>query len=252
MPHENSEVEDTVIANRGDDDLDATIVRPSRRRAANQAAPEPEPDIEETVIAGRRHRAPAGAAHDADAVDETIIVDRGGYADDVEETIIVDRGADDVDETIIAGHRRTRPLLGESEDDDDTDRTVARPSQDDETIIVDRSTPSASLPPVPSLRRARTERRRGIAPPPIPAGFAPAARPAVGPGATETYTPRELKPPPPAPVIPEGAAATRVSDPSLPSVARRARQTSVVAIAAFVAACVVSVTGLALILLWAL
>lgn len=43
-----------------------------------------------------------------------------------------------------------------------------------------------------------------------------------------------------------------MSDPTLPSVARRARRTAVVAIAAFAGACLVSVTGLALILVWAL
>jgi hypothetical protein len=107
------------------------------------------------------------------------------------------------------------------------------------------------LPPVPSLRPARVQRRRGLAPPPVPVGFAPAARAAVGPGAVDHYRRRELAPPPTVRAAPDGGiVSTRVIDPDLPSVARRARRTAVVALAAFVGACVVSVTGLTLILLW--
>lgn len=229
MERELSDVEETVVVNRDDEaELDRTIVRPRRSRVAA--------DVEETIVVDRRGGSIEGE------VEETIVVGRGG--DEVEETIVVNRGGDDVEETIVVDRG--------GDADDDTDRTIARPSHDDETIIVDRSTPSVALPPVPSLRRARPERRRGIAPPPIPAGFAHAARPAVGPGAVEHYTPRELSPPPAAPIVNEGAAATRTSDPTLPSVVRRARRTTVVAVAAFAGACVISVTGLALILIWAL
>ena len=230
MERELPDVEETIVVDRdADAELDRTIVRPRRGRAS---------DVEETIVVDRQRA--------ADEVEETIVVARGG--DEVEETIVVDRGraADEVDETIIVDRE------GHELEEHDTDRTIARPSHDDETIIVDRSAPAVSLPPVPSLRRARPERRRGIAPPPIPAGFAPAARAAVGPGAVEHYAARELSPPPAAPILPEGPAATRVSDPTLPSVARRARRTAVVAIAAFAGACLVSVTGLALILVWAL
>jgi hypothetical protein len=232
--------------------------------------------VEETIVRRRADRGPvadAAPGHDAaiddDDAERTIVVDRGADAD--EETIVVDRGADDAgEETIVVdrdtGAERTivvdrRPkLLGAEPDDgadedDDTDRTVARPRDDidDETITVDRSAPSVSLPPVPSLRRARVQRRRGIAPPPVPVGFAPAARPAVGPGAVEHYSPRELSPPPAAPAAFEGTvAAARAFDPALPSVARRTRRTAVIAVAAFATACVVSVTGLTLIVLWAL
>jgi hypothetical protein len=248
MEHGEPDVEETVVVQRDDADLDRTIVRPSRR--ARAAA------VEDTIVVDR----------DAEAVEDTVVVDRS--ADAVEETIVVDRGADAVEETIVVDRgadaertimvdRRPKLLGADPDDDDDTDRTVARPRDDivddDETITVDRSAASVPLPPVPSLRPARVQRRRGIAPPPIPAGFAPAARAAVGPGAVEHYRPRELSAPPVAPTAPEGdAVTTRVIDPALPSVARRARRTAVVAVAAFAGACVVSVTGLTLILLWVL
>lgn len=239
MEHADSELDDTIVVERTEDaDLDRTIVRP-RRRA--RAAAEP---LTADVIADA----------DADAVDETIVVDRSDSGN--EQTIVVDRGPrllgiedDDDDDT---DRSATRPPL---EAEDDTDRTVARPrdddADDDETITVDRAAPSVKLPPVPSLRPARVQRRRGIAPPPVPVGFAPAARAAVGPGAVDHYRRRELAVPPAVRAAPDGGIeSTRVIDPDLPSVARRARRTAVVALAAFVGACVVSVTGLTLILLW--
>ncbi|GMA91134.1 hypothetical protein [Homoserinibacter gongjuensis] len=239
MEHADSELDDTIVVERTEDaDLDRTIVRP-RRRA--RAAAEP-------------LTAEADADADADAVDETIVVDRSDSGD--EQTIVVDRRPrllgiedDDDDDT---DRSATRPPL---EAEDDTDRTVARPrdddADDDETITVDRAAPSVKLPPVPSLRPARVQRRRGIAPPPVPVGFAPAARAAVGPGAVDHYRRRELAVPPAVRAAPDGGIeSTRVIDPDLPSVARRARRTAVVALAAFVGACIVSVTGLTLILLW--
>jgi hypothetical protein len=235
MEHADSELDDTIVVERTEDaDLDRTIVRPRRRaRAAAE---------------------PLTTDADADAVDETIVVDRSDSGD--EQTIVVGRRPrllgledDDDDDT---DRSATRPPL---EAEDDTDRTVARPrvddADDDETITVDRAAPSVKLPPVPSLRPARVQRRRGIAPPPVPVGFAPAARAAVGPGAVDHYRRRELAPPPAVRAAPDGGiVSTRVIDPELPSVARRARRTAVVALAAFVGACVVSVTGLTLILLW--
>lgn len=224
MTHEEELEETVVVARDAADDPERTIVRPRRNRAAS--------------------------------VEDTVVVDR---SDDAESTIIVRRrpkllglepdGDDDDDDT----GRTARPR---DEFDVDTDRTVARPrvDEDDEaTITVDRSAPAVSLPPVPSLRRARVQRRRGIAPPPVPVGFAPAARLAVGPGAVEHYRPRELAPPPNAPAHLEASGTrVRVVDPSLPSIARRARRTATVAVAAFVGACAVSATGLTLILIWVL
>jgi hypothetical protein len=236
MEHADAELDDTIVVERTEDaDLDRTIVRPRRRGRA--------------VADGPRVDGPRA---DADAGEETIVVDRSDSAD--ERTIVVDRrprllGIDDDDDD--TDRSAPRPPL---EVDDDTDRTVARPRDDDaddETITVDRATPSVKLPPVPSLRPARVQRRRGIAPPPVPVGFAPAARAAVGPGAVDHYRRRELAPPPAVRAAPDGGiVSTRVIDPDLPSVARRARRTAVVALAAFVGACVVSVTGLTLILLW--
>jgi hypothetical protein len=237
MEHADSELDDTIVVERTEDaDLDRTIVRPRRRaRAAAE---------------------PLTTDADADAVDETIVVDRSDSGD--EQTIVVGRRPrllgiedDDDDDT---DRSATRPPL---EAEDDTDRTVARPrdddADDDETITVDRAAPSVKLPPVPSLRPARVQRRRGIAPPPVPVGFAPAARAAVGPGAVDHYRRRELAPPPAVRAAPDGGiVSTRVIDPDLPSVARRARRTAVGARAALVGGCVVSVTGLTHNLLWVL
>jgi hypothetical protein len=247
MEHADSELDDTIVVERTEDaDLDRTIVRP-RRRA--RAAAEP---LTTDAIADAIADADADAVDET--VDETIVVDRSDSGD--EQTIVVDRRPrllgiedDDDDDT---DRSATRPPL---EAEDDTDRTVARPrdddADDDETITVDRAAPSVKLPPVPSLRPARVQRRRGIAPPPVPVGFAPAARAAVGPGAVDHYRRRDLAPPPAVRAAPDGGiVSTRVIDPDLPSVARRARRTAVVALAAFVGACVVSVTGLTLILLW--
>ncbi|HET8896018.1 MAG TPA: hypothetical protein VFN04_02005 [Protaetiibacter sp.] len=246
MEHTDSDVEETVVVDRAaDSDLDHTIVRPSRRaRARTAAADDADDSVEATIVVDRSH----------DAVEETIVVDRSGRGD--EETIVVDRrpqllGVDDDDDDDDTDRSESRPALPAQ--DEDTDRTVARErdDSDEQTITVDRSASAAKLPPVPSLRRARVQRRRGIAPPPVPVGFAPAARAAVGPGAVDHYSPRELRPPPEARAVPEGGVApTRVIDPNLPSVARRARRTAVLALAAFAGACVVSVTGLTLILLW--
>lgn len=193
--------------------------------------------------------------------EHTIVVDRSG--DDDERTIIVDRSSDVDGETIIVERSRRLPGLDDDDDtdravrprdefdvDDDTDPTVVRPRpDDDETIQVDRGAPSVSLPPVPSLRPARVQRRRGIAPPPIPVGFAPAARPAVGPGAVAHYQPRELAVPPvSARAVASTTQAQRVIDPALPSVVRRQRRTRTLALLVFACTCVVSLAGIVLIL----
>ena len=248
-----AEVDDTIVVQRdGDDDAERTIVRPRRHRAV---------DVDDTVLVDR-----AAAGEDTVAVDRSADGDEG--ADD-DETLVVDRSAAGEDTIVV--DRRPRLLGIDDDDDDDTDRSASRPSSDvdddtdrtvarprdesdDETISVDRSAPSIKLPPVPSLRRARVQRRRGIAPPPVPVGFAPPARPAVGPGAVEHYAPRELVLPPPAPRNPPpgDAMPAREIDRSLPSVARRSRRTAAVALVAFVGACLLSVTGLTLILIWVL
>lgn len=257
MEHGEPEVEDTVVVHRdADTDLDRTIVRPRRRaRLAVGITDDADEAPDETIVVERFD----------DSAEQTIVIDRSSEAS--EQTIVVDRSNDAAEETIVVDRRPK--LLGVDDDDDDdtdrsaarppgdigdddTDRTVARPRDDDDaTITVDRSAPSVKLPPVPSLRRARVQRRRGIAPPPVPVGFAPGARAAVGPGAVDHYSPRALPPAPATRPAPEGGVVpTRVIDPGLPSVARRARRTAVVALAAFVGACAVSVTGLTLIVLW--
>ena len=273
-------MEETIVVDRtrpgaasGDDDLERTVVRPGRRRRAAAVPPaDADDDVERTIVVDRGvreaddddaertilvDRAPREVDDDDDDAERTILVDRAPRPDDDERTILVERGPrllgldDDDDDT-----GRTERPHDEFDIDTDSDRTVARPradADDDETITVDRGSPTVSLPPVPSLRPARVQRRRGIAPPPIPVGFAPAARPAVGPGAVDHYRPRELRPAPAvAPVSAGGAASARAFDPTLPSVVRRSRRTAAVAVTAFVGTCAVSVTGLTLIVLWAL
>lgn len=264
------EAEDTVVVHRdADTDLDRTIVRPRRRaRLAVGITDGADEAPDETIVVERFDDSAEQTIvidRSSEASEQTIVVDRSSKAS--EQTIVVDRSSEASEQTIVVDRRPK--LLGIDDDDDDdtdrsaarppgdigdddTDRTVARPRDDDDaTITVDRSTPSVKLPPVPSLRRARVQRRRGIAPPPVPVGFAPAARAAVGPGAIDHYSPRALTPAPATRPAPEGGVVpTRVIDPGLPSVARRAHRTAVVALAAFVGACAVSVTGLTLIALW--
>jgi len=245
------DLERTVVVDRSaahdgvaqEDDLERTVVVAGRESAPG----EPDDDSERTVVVQR-----------GDDSEQTVVVQRG---DDSERTVVVQRG-DDSEQTVVVG-RRAVPLLGEEDDEHDTDRTVARPRPDldgvdgpDAPDGVDapdgRAASPRHLPPVPSLRRRGSDRRRGLAAPPVPVGFVPPARVAVGPGAVEHYAPREL-PPPPGDRIEWGAmgGSTRGRDASLPSVARRAGRTRVVAIVAFVTSCVVSVCGLAVILLWA-
>ena len=187
-----------------------------------------------------------------DDPERTVVVRRGGSSDqDTDRTVVVRRG-EDTDRTRVVG-RRSAPLPGEEDDEHDTDRTVARPrpEADEPAEPAEPAERPRNLPPVPSLRRRGSDRRRGLAPPPIPVGFVPPARVAVGPGAVEHYAPRELPPPPGDLAMPLTLSRpARVVDPSLPSVVRRAARTRMIAFAAFAGSCVVSVTGLALILFW--
>ena len=160
------------------------------------------------------------------------------------------------------------PDSGDKTTPDDEDHTVmvdrvatpqdSTPDDEDHTIVVGRTSNGAAKPqpdkPQPdkpqSERLGRAARRRGLTPPPVPAGFAPQAVEAVGPDATESYRPRAIPDvPPPAPVIAQGPDATREASATMPSVARHARIMARVAVVVFVVSCVASIVGLTLIAL---
>lgn len=151
---------------------------------------------------------------DAEAAEETVVVDREAEA----ETLIVERGtqaaSDDEVEGTLAVTRQRAPR-----------RDGAAPRRD---------------PTLPST----SSRRRGMTMPPVPAGYGREAVDAVGPGAVETYEPRELPRLEAMPYEFGGVEATRGDSTQLPSVARRARRTSLVVLAVFAASCVVSIVGL--------
>ncbi len=208
---------------------------------ADQAQPVPDED-EHTILVTRE---------DDDAGDHTLVVARDAAEDDDEHTVMVDRGA------------------GSAEADGDGDHTVvvARDSSgDDHTVVVDRpvatgqadlaaptqseqSSPSRVASPSnrPSgAPRPASKRRRGLTPPPVPEGFGPRAADAMGTGATETYTAREIPQITAMPVaLEEGPQATRAAAPSMPSVARNSRRAARIAVASYAAAWVVTVLGIA-------
>lgn len=190
-----------------------------------------EPDDEHTVMVDR-------AAGEEPVVEEpddehTVAVDRAASADDEpddEHTVMVDRApSTGEDDHTVAVRRGASAAAGTDEDD--------------HTVVVGRKPGKASLARTPSAKR-----RRGIAQPPVPEGFAPKAVDAIGPNAEVVYAPRAIPEPPPAPTpVAEGPAATRAAAPFMPSVLRRAQRTAHLTVLVFVAVCVVSVVGLSLI-----
>jgi len=149
-----------------------------------------------------------------------------------EETVLAD---DAIAETVTAHRADAETIVVER-----VDRTVVveRAGPVDAAAGVTRERP----PTVPGLPRGK--RRRGMSMPPVAPGYGRGAVDAVGPGAVATYEPRVLADPPPPPAVYPGVEATRTTASGLPSVARRARRTGMLALAAFGAACVVSVAGL--------
>ena len=110
----------------------------------------------------------------------------------------------------------------------------------DHTVVVDREGKAPKL-----AAGLLGNRRRGIAPPPVPEGFAPKPVEAIGPGAVEEYVPRAIPEPPPFHETPEqGPDATRAAAPSMPSVSKRTRRGARIALVLFIAACVGAVVGL--------
>ncbi|PKI89932.1 hypothetical protein CW368_12270 [Actinomycetales bacterium SN12] len=179
-------------------------------------------EAEETVVLSRRDRRRAEADVDAvpgpsvsEADESTVVVDRSATsAEEVpdEATIVVDRSAasteDASGEATIVVSRPDRRLRRK--------RTKTTGSADSTTMEV-------------SAPRRETE---------------PFAPPTNGP-APAIYKPRPAPLAPVAPPVVVGAAAaTRVPDPGLPSVAKQGRRWSMFTLAAAAGACVVSVTGL--------
>ncbi len=141
-------------------------------------------------------------------------------------------------------------------DPDDSDLTVmvARHSDDEAgpTIVVRRAQGATRKDghAHPATRESIGQRRRGLATPPVPPGFAPRGFEGSGAGARERYRPRAIPTPPPgSSAAVTSPAASREGSASMPSVARRTRVTARLAMALFATACVVSVVGLTLIAL---
>ena len=218
------------VAEDDDDPERTTVVATRRRRKAAEPAAEPaaaapapdDDDPERTTLVERRRPA---ASETADAPD-----------DDLDRTEIVDRDSDSADTIIV---ERAAPATS---DGDDT--VITRPGG---------ATAPKAKPLTAPVLRTRGDRRRGIAPPPVPAGFAPAPKIAVGPGAVESYPTRELDEAREITAPPLGGIApTRDLSRPLPSAERRARRFGRASIAVFAASCLVSVVGLVAIAIWAL
>ena len=231
----------TSGAATSDDDEDHTVM-------VNRA-PTSDDDEDHTVMVDRARTSGAGtsgAATSDDDEDHTVMVDRAGIA-----------GAGTSGAGTSGAGTSGAATSDDAGSDDDDDHTVmvdragtsstATPD-DDHTVVVGKKAAGA---PAPMLAKGpRASRRRGMTPPPVPAGFAPRAVEAAGVGATEIYRPREIPAPlPTVPVILEGPTATREASATMPSVARHSRITARVAMVVFVASCVASVVGLTLIAL---
>jgi hypothetical protein len=158
---------------------------------------------------------------DAAEAEETVVVDREAEA----ETLVVNREVDA--ETLVVERTSRRKPAGTT-------------PEVDGTLAVTRQRASGGAASVPSTGR----RRRGMTMPPVAAGYSRGAIDAVGPGAVESYQPREMPDLDTAALEFGGVEATRVESTGLPSVQRRARRTSLVTLAIFAASCVVSIVGL--------
>lgn len=216
------------------EDLERTRVSSRRRRVS---APAPDPiavdDDEHTRVVDRSDRDEHTVVVDrSQRTEDTVAVDR---SDRIDNTVVVERAGDD---TVVVARATPAATAAPSSEDDDT--AVVRPAA--EKSPASRSAAPGVAAPV---LRTRGDRRRGIAPPPVPAGFAPAPKAAVGPGAVESYPTRPLEKRveiAPAPL--GGVDATRDPSHILPSASKRAQRLARVSVAAFAAACLVSIVGL--------
>ncbi len=257
---------------------EATVVVDRSRSSDAPAADAPADDefAHEVTVVVDRSRSSDAPASDAPADDEfaheaTVVVDWSRRSDAPasdapagdefahEATVVVDRSR-------LAAHSASDESAIEIVADEDADNTA-----DERTIAVDRSRPSGSAPAEQSAeapeeatvavprRGPRLLRRRSPAPADS-AGAVDDAFPAdTVPRSTTSFerpaglTNPAIYKPRPAPLVPsappvqvQGASApTRTVDPARPSVAKGAVRESRLTLAAFVAACVVSVAGLA-------
>lgn len=168
-------------------------------------------------------------------LDRTVVVDRGEA--DLDRTVLVDRGEVDNDSTVVVDRG-----------DSDADRTVVvnrKPKDPEATVVVGKrgSRGTGGKPKAAPARAPRGRQRINL--PPVEPGFAEKAVIASGPGAVETYAARELPvPPQSAPRTEQAAVEARPPAAAVPSVRKSSRRFGVAALAGFVLACVISVTGL--------
>lgn len=194
----------------------------------------PGDDHEETVVVDRN-----GSVDEATVVidrgegDRTIVVERSP-SDEDEATVVVDR-AGPVDDATVVVDRDATVAVGRS--------SSGRSQPDADATVVSGRGARAKTPPARGLRG-----RQRINLPPVEPGFAERATLASGPGAVESYSPREL-PDQPLHVSPiqNDSITARPSADSVPSVRKSSRRFGVAAVAGFAAACVVSVIGLSVI-----
>ena len=148
---------------------------------------------------------------------------------------------DDEDDDERTRVSRVAPASAPDDEDDDERTNVATNDDPDGRTVVARKAKKA---PVLDAGSGTSGRRRGIAEPPVPRGFAPRAVKASGAGAVSEYTPRPITPPPAPPQLPTLAPdATRVPSPHLPSVRARSHRTARRAIVTFVITCVLAAAG---------
>lgn len=204
----------------------------------------------------------------AAAEDKTVVIDR---EEENDRTVVVERAkhaapADEPEEGTVVVDRRPRrprrstaplppePLDPSDADGDDEDRTVVV-DREDKTVVVERSRrgrrPKDEAAPAPDSVINLLPTRRGIKVAPVEPGFGRDAVEAIGPNAVETYVPREIaSAPEAAPAVPRGDEALRAEAPSMPSVTRRSRTAGAVALLAFAGACVVSLIGIIVVIVW--
>ena len=205
----------------------------------------PDDDDERTTVVDR------SAAEEPDDGNETVVVDRARHPADepYDGTVVVDRSApaddDGHDGTVVVD----RSLAAEHDDAHDgtvvVDRSAPADDAHDGTIVVPRAASEKSKSASRPSQSSRRGRRR-ITLPPVEPGFGPDPVDAVGAGAVENYSPRTIAAAPAlTPAIPLGADATRAPAPSMPSVRRRSTRLGAIALGGFALACVVSVVGLA-------
>lgn len=205
------------------------------------------------------------------AEDKTVVIDR---EDENDRTVVVERakhaapaGEDAEEGTVVVDRRPSRPRRSSAPlppepldaaaegDQDDEDRTVVV-DREDKTVVVERARrgrrpkDGAAAPAADSVINLLPN-RRGIKVAPVEPGFGREAVEPIGPNVVETYVPREIAPAPgAAPAVPRGDEALRAEAPSMPSVTRRSRKAGAVTLLAFAGACVVSLIGVIVVIVW--